>query len=608
MAKSFNLLLSLVDGSVQTDADLSAKHRHRPGRSVVVLLRSLAIFLLASSVLCPAQQGGQEIPNTVPSPPQQPSKQSDTEAPSFTFRAVTSMVIVDVVARDQEDNPVRDLTASDLHVLEKIGESSAIPEKIASFEPVTDPAQRKSTRTSGIVLGWLHPSFCPLTGGYELTYYLSPESRKDGLHRISVTSSRPGLRLFFRPGYRIEAEKPIAVGAEELADKRTTSQLREQQLVQAAREQHPELELARIACYDTLDITNFSVNIRKVNSVLSADPAKSKTTGNTKQAVRTRLDTYEFVVPASYFASLPAAERSRPTQLDFSLCMFDSPGHPLRHFDGTVDARAKSADDESLRTQGFTHTITVEGSPCQMLNRMLQCDSPPDFTEIAGQRFPEFDLSARLIVRDRNTGAMGSGEVLLGDLGPDPFRSPIPEGQTTDSFGTATPTTPLAMCGDVYQIAPWTANLPLFSELDAVAPIYATSLGVYSRFFTAGIPSITNRTEWFGVNYQGRFGVDKAGKYEFDLLSDDAAKVYIDDKLIVTDDTIHAPERSRGKTQLSTGAHGIRVSYFQGPRTEVALVLLVKPPGRGWRLFDTRDFPTPEEPALQRRKLPEPAR
>src|SRR5262249_31585994 len=163
------------------------------------------------------------------------------------------------------------------------------------------------------------------------------------------------------------------------------------------------------------------------------------------------------------------------------------------------------------------------------------------------------------VVRDRTTGALGSGEILLADLGTDPFRSPIPEGQTTDSFGTLKPAAPLAMCGDVYQLAPWTTKLPLFSELDATAPIYATSLGVYSRFFTAGIPKVTGRTEWFGVNYQGRFGVDKAGKYGFDLLSDDAAKVYIDDKLIVSDDTLHSLERSRGKIELSTGAHSIRV-------------------------------------------------
>ena len=216
------------------------------------------------------------------------------------------------------------------------------------------------------------------------------------------------------------------------------------------------------------------------------------------------------------------------------------------------------------------------------------------------------ELSARLVVRDRATGALGSGEVLLGSLTKDHFPAPIPEGQTNSSFGKTTQETPLAMCGDVYQLTPWTTKLPRFSEIDAIAPIYATSLGVYDRFFTVGIPGVTSRTEWFGVNYQGVFGVDKPGKYEFDLLSDDGAKVYIDDKLIVSDDTLHSPEGSRGKLRLETGAHSIRVSYFQGPRTEVALVLLVKPPGGGWRLFDTRDFPDPADSAAQRKKLPLP--
>lgn len=569
-----------------------------------LLRRKLVMCCLMTSIPCLGQRDGQDVQQAVPVPAQQPSKQSET-APTFTFKAVTSIVVVEVVARDGEDNPVRDLKARDLHVSETIGESAAIPEKLASFEPVTEAVRQKSTRTSGIVLGWLHPSFCPLTGAYELSYYLSPESRRDGLHRIAVTSSRSGVRLFFRPGYRIEAEKPVDVSAGDFADKKSNSQSKEKQRVDAEREQHPELELATIACYDTLDITKFEVSILKIKSDLVEEAPKSKTTGGAKQKLRTRLDTYEFDIPGSYFASLAADERKRPSQLDFSLCIFDSSGRPLRHFDGAVEARTASADDESLSARGFTHSFTVKAPPCRMVSGALQCDSPPEMMEIAGMQLPQFDRSARLVVRDRTTGALGSGELLLSELGPDPFRSPIPEGQTTDSFGTLKPVTPLTMCGDVYELTPWTLHLPFFSELDATAPIYATSLGVYSRFFNAGIPNVTSRTEWFGVNYQGRFGVDKAGKYEFDLLSDDAAKVYIDDKLVVSDDTIHSPERSRGKIQLGTGAHGIRVSYFQGPRTEVALVLLVKPPGRGWRLFDTRDFPTPEQPDLQRMKLPE---
>lgn len=90
---------------------------------------------------------------------------------------------------------------------------------------------------------------------------------------------------------------------------------------------------------------------------------------------------------------------------------------------------------------------------------------------------------------------------------------------------------------------------------------------------------MTSRTEWFGINYQGSFGIETPGKYEFSLLSDDGAKVYIDGRLVVSDDAIHPTQRSRGKAELTAGPHDIRISYFQGPRIQVALVFLVKRPG-----------------------------
>jgi hypothetical protein len=140
-------------------------------------------------------------------------------------------------------------------------------------------------------LGWLHPSFCLLNGAYELSYYLSPESRKDGLHRISVSSSRPNVRLFFCAGYKIEADKPVAASAEELADQKTNPQLQKQRWLQALREQHSVLELSRIACYDAVGVRKFVVNVQKVKSILVDDPAKSKTTDNANQKSPTPLDT-----------------------------------------------------------------------------------------------------------------------------------------------------------------------------------------------------------------------------------------------------------------------------------------------------------------------------
>ena len=44
---------------------------------------------------------------------------------------------------------------------------------------------------------------------------------------------------------------------------------------------------------------------------------------------------------------------------------------------------------------------------------------------------------------------------------------------------------------------------------------------------------------------------------------------------------------------LEGGVHRIRVSYFQGPRDCLALVLAVAGPGHRWQVFNTKDFPPP---------------
>lgn len=51
------------------------------------------------------------------------------------------------------------------------------------------------------------------------------------------------MRLFFRPGYKIEADKPVAASAEGLGYQKINPQLQKQRRLQAEREQHPELEL-----------------------------------------------------------------------------------------------------------------------------------------------------------------------------------------------------------------------------------------------------------------------------------------------------------------------------------------------------------------------------
>jgi hypothetical protein len=163
------------------------------------------------------------------------------------------------------------------------------------------------------------------------------------------------------------------------------------------------------------------------------------------------------------------------------------------------------------------------------------------------------------------------------------------------TFGTTT-VLPAGLSGVIYHIRRNTNRLPDFRKLKPAGRIYTSSLNVPPQDFKQGFPGVTRRSEWFAIDYTGRFWVDKPGAYTFVLTSDDGARLYIDDQLVVDNDGMHPPSDIRGGVDLSSGIHGIRVSYFQGPRFQVALVLKVAPPGEGLRVFSTDEFKPPLHP------------
>jgi hypothetical protein len=168
--------------------------------------------------------------------------------------------------------------------------------------------------------------------------------------------------------------------------------------------------------------------------------------------------------------------------------------------------------------------------------------------------------------------------------------------EAVPTFGT-TVVVPGGLLGVIYDISPFSKSLPYFPSLDPLGVIYTSTLNVTPRDFREGFPGVTDRFEWFAIDYSGRFWIEKPGLYRFELTSDDGSKLYIDDELVVNNDGIHPPETRTGELMLAGGIHRIRVSYFQGPRDEVALVLRVARPGEEWRIFSTEEFKPPSDPA-----------
>jgi hypothetical protein len=171
----------------------------------------------------------------------------------------------------------------------------------------------------------------------------------------------------------------------------------------------------------------------------------------------------------------------------------------------------------------------------------------------------------------------------------------LPDAPIT-TFGV-TVVDPFGLRGDIYLLRPETDWLPKFEKLKPVGSIYTSALNMPARSFLEGFPGVTDRFEWFAIDYSGYFYVDNPGPYRFALTSDDGSKLYIDDNRVIDNDGIHASHPEFGSITLKGGIHHIRISYFQGPRDSVALILAVAGPGQDFRIFSTNEFRPPRNPA-----------
>lgn len=153
--------------------------------------------------------------------------------------------------------------------------------------------------------------------------------------------------------------------------------------------------------------------------------------------------------------------------------------------------------------------------------------------------------------------------------------------------------------GKIYKIEPGTSWIPKLSPKNLIGTIYATRLAVPPRSFASGFPGITDRFEWFAIDYRARIWIEREGRYFFRLLSDDGANLFINGKRVIDNDGIHPPAPRVSSVDLTRGRHEMQVQYFQGPRFSVALVLEYALPGNTYfEVFDTSRFLPPGDPAL----------
>lgn len=138
-----------------------------------------------------------------------------------------------------------------------------------------------------------------------------------------------------------------------------------------------------------------------------------------------------------------------------------------------------------------------------------------------------------------------------------------------------------AFQGLVYVIPDTSKRLPPTSTLVPFAALFTDKFEIQSQDFSSGFPGALMQNDWFLISYEGPFNVPQQGKWQFQLTSDDGAKLYIDDKLVVDNDGLHTAKAAQAEATLTAGQHWLKLEYFQGARGQVALSLLM---GQGGKL------------------------
>jgi hypothetical protein len=141
-----------------------------------------------------------------------------------------------------------------------------------------------------------------------------------------------------------------------------------------------------------------------------------------------------------------------------------------------------------------------------------------------------------------------------------------------------------SLVGSIYLLERDQVKEVIFDGYVPVGRVSTDRLDIPNRSFKEGFPGLTDRFEWFGIDYRGqcRFA---AGEQIFRLSSDDGSRLYVDDQLVINNDGVHSEVSVGAKLKLEAGVHRVRVTYFQGPATEIALQFFVTNPDSSEQIF-----------------------
>jgi hypothetical protein len=530
--------------------------------------RFLFLLLFAADVIAASSQTLSPTPDT-----------SDPPIPEipYTLHVTTREVIVDVIAVDSRNQTIADLKPSDLQIIEEGGRPSdrVMISSLRLIDPTTEAVG--TLPGNGFRIAANESCLQRKTIHYEVAYQPGPQGLTSGDHQVLIRPTRRGVRLYYRHGYYIGATAP----ADSSAQKSPSVIARELQVDACS---HPLVPLSislrahRIAT-GSVDQVRYSVSIESGS-----------------------LD----------FISFP--ENRRQLQLDYGACNFNAAGQPINYMKASTDQVLTSVEFAHAQAHGFDRLFDFAPSKDLAMTRFVVRDRATGNLGLVDVAFPLQDSphADPAVMEELNQQKLRYAQAVMNQaeteaidgaagIKPPPFHYyVVPPMGPLGSFGSVVQH-PNAFCGDVYELQADLPRLPDFRALDPIGSIYTNSLAVPNQIFegTNGIPGVTDRTIWFGVDYHASFWISKTGTYNFEMTSDDGAILQIDDQRVIDLDTLHSAVTKPGRIKLEAGRHTIHVPYYEGTPYAVALSLWVRGPvEEDWKLFDLRDFADPQEHSI----------
>jgi hypothetical protein len=233
----------------------------------------------------------------VAQPAVSPGAQADrTVQPSqvpFKLTSVTREVVVEVVARDQHNRPVGNLTESEFQIFEIGKRSKKSPQTILALH-VVDPTAAKDlpgTPSAGFHVTAGGGCAVATTFHYEIVL---PASSNSGYHEILITTSRSHVTLSFRHHYYVGE----TVAPDALRPRTNTSAV--------------DAVLRQVACFG------------------SATPSSITLLAHLVQTGSTDTARYSLLIQADSLGFIAVSDQTRRVQLDYGVCTFDSSGMALK--------------------------------------------------------------------------------------------------------------------------------------------------------------------------------------------------------------------------------------------------------------------------------------